>query len=370
MLSPYSIQSALAMTYAGADGQTRAEMAEVLRYPDNEADLHAAFAALRQTLTEMADATVRRAATARERGETLDPIRLTIANQLFGQSGYEFRAPFLDLVASSYQAPLQSMDFIHAANEATKAINSWVEQETSKRIVDLIPPDALDEDTRLVLVNAIHLKAPWAQPFSESATRPQPFHIAGGRAQDVSMMQQQGRFGFRRHDGFSAITIPYLGGELQFLILLPDKVDGLADLEAKLTPELLSTAATPGAAEMILQMPKFKLEPPVMPLGQDLQALGMHSAFDQPTGSANFDRMAPRQPNDYLRISEVFHKTFLELDEKGTEAAAATAVAMVRVTSALPEQPVQVRVDRPFLFALQHRSTAACLFLGRLVDPR
>ena len=155
------------------------------------------------------------------------------------------------------------------------------------------------------------------------------------------------------------------------LILLPDEVDGLASLEAKVTPELLVTEARPKQEEVILQLPKFKLEPPLFRLGQTLRSMGMKSAFDVPRGSANFDRLAPRKPDDYLFISEVFHRTFLELDEKGTEAAAATAVVMARATAMIEKaKPIEVRVDRPFLFAIQHRPSGACLFLGRVTDPR
>jgi serpin B len=224
---------------------------------------------------------------------------------------------------------------------------------------------------RLVLVNAIYLKAPWAQEFSTNATKPRPFHLNGGQAQNVPTMERQDRFGYAQQDGYRVVTIPYSGNDIQFLILLPDAVDGLAALEAKLTPQLLTTAANPGIADLNLELPRFKLEPPLLRLSEALKELGMKSAFDQPEGSANFDRMAPRQPDDYLKISEVFHKTFLELDEKGTEAAAATAVMMMRVTSAVGKkpQPIEVRVDRPFLFAIQHRPSGACLFLGRVTNP-
>jgi serpin B len=255
--------------------------------------------------------------------------------------------------------------------DAAREINTWVEEKTSQRIRDLIPPDGLDRDTRLVLVNAIYLRAPWVEPFLESATKPRPFHVGGGPALEVPTMLRQGRLGYARRDGYSVVTIPYSGNDLHFLVLLPDATNGLAALEAKLTPELLAAAAGPTTAELILHLPRLKLEPPVFKLGRVLRTLGMRSAFDQPRGSANFDRMAPRRPDDYLRISEVFHKTFLALDEKGTEAAAATAVTMVRVTSVAVDQskPIEVRVDHPFLFAIQHRPSGACLFLGRITDP-
>jgi len=369
LLSPYSIQSALAMTYAGAAGDTRAEMARVLHYPADEAALHASFAALRTRLDEMAQAAARRGRQADGAGE---PLTLNVANRLFGQLGQEFRPTFLALTADTYGAPFRPLDFETDPHAARQHINGWVAKQTQDRIRELIPSPGITRDTRLVLVNAIHLKAPWATPFEERATRPEPFYLADGEAVSVPTMKTQGRLGHRREDGFTVVTVPYAGGGLQLLLLLPDAVDGLAKLTAKLTPEMLADFAQAGGAEVRLQLPKFKLEPPMMPLGETLQTLGMRTAFDKPERSANFDRMAPRKPDDYLFISEVYHQTFLDLDEKGTEAAAATAVVMMRLTSVQvdPPQPVEVRVDRPFLFAIQHRSSGACLFLGRVVDPR
>ena len=188
----------------------------------------------------------------------------------------------------------------------------------------------------------------------------------------VPTMTRRARFGYSRRDGFTAVSIPYSGRDLNFVVLLPDAADGVSELEDKLTPERLATLNELEEEELILHLPKFRLEPPLMRLGETLQSLGMNTAFDRPRGTANFDRMAPRLPDDYLKISEVFHKTFLELDEQGTEAAAATAVVMPRVTSVPinPPTPIEVRVDRPFLFAIQHRTSGACLFLGRVVDPR
>ena len=372
LLSPYSIQTALAMTYAGSEGNTRAEMAEVLHYAGDEAALHQSFAALDKGLEEVAARTAERAALAKRRGGPSEPIMLTVANRLFGQEGYEFRPPFLALLKDTYRAPLQSMDFASKHAEAAEEINAWVEEKTQNRIRDLIPPDGLSQDTRLVLVNAIYLKAPWAAEFPASLTKPSAFYIGGSQRQDVPTMTRQGRLGYSRRDGFSVVTIPYSGGEIQLLVLLPDKTNGLAALEAKLTPKLLASCANPDLGEVLLHLPKFRIEPPLFRLSKVLQALGMKSAFDQPRGSANFERMAPRKPNDYLCVSEVFHKTFLALDERGTEAAAATAVAMMRATAAMIEQPkpVEVRVDHPFLFAVQHRASGACLFLGRVTDPR
>lgn len=250
-------------------------------------------------------------------------------------------------------------------------INQWVSQQTRERIRDVIPPGGLDEQTRLALVNAVWLKAPWAHEFSKYATKPGSFFVGGKEEAKVPTMQTQRPLGFMRGQGFSAVTIPYVGEELQLLILLPDKNASLASVEKILTPRMLAECAKSAQTEVILHLPKFKIEPVGIPLGKDLQALGMKTAFDQPKGSANFDRMAPRKPDDYLLIGGVFHKAFIEVDEMGTEASAATAL-IVACTFGIVERPkpVEMKVDRPFLFAIQHRASGACLFLGRVVDPR
>ncbi|MCW5552011.1 MAG: serpin family protein [Verrucomicrobiae bacterium] len=371
LLSPYSIQSALAMTYAGAEGETRSQMQRALHYPEDDAAVHRSFAALRMALEEVMRESAREVKRMQQYGATNDPIILTGANCLFGQTGYVFREPFLTLVRDDYGAPFEPLDFARNPAGATKHINDWVEDQTRQRIRDLIPEGALNDLTRLVLVNAIYLKAPWAEEFRASATKSQPFHLGANNLVNVPMMTAKRTLGFARRNGHVALNIPYRGGELHFLILLPDRVDGLADLEKALTARSLADCARLNPQEVILHLPKFKLEPPVMALGRELQKLGMKSAFDQPRGSANFDRIAPRRPDDYLYISEVFHKTFLNLDEKGTEAAAATAVAMFAASAVMEKpKPIEVRVDRPFLFAIQHRASGACLFLGHLRDPR
>jgi serpin B len=223
-----------------------------------------------------------------------------------------------------------------------------------------------------VLVNAIYLKAPWETKFDERATQPRTFHLAGGTEVQVPTMALKDSFGYAQHDGYRVVVLPYVGTELQFVILLPDHPTGLAALEAGLKPETVADAAATPPKKVILFLPKFKLEPPALSLTKAMLALGMKSAFDVPPGSANFDRMAPRRPDDYLYISDIFHQTFLKLDESGTEAAAATAVAMARALAIMAptEPPVEVHVDHPFLFAIQHRPSGACLFLGHVTDPR
>jgi serine protease inhibitor len=369
-LSPYSIQIALAMTFAGAEGGTREQMAKALHYP-GDSNVSSSFAALQKALVEMTNRTAKLAAESKKTGGPSEPITLTMANRLFGQQGYDFRPAYLAQLNETFGAPLETLDFVKSPSDAAMYINTWVEKQTRERIQNLVPENALNKDTRLVLANAVYLKAPWANEFSESATQPRPFHLAGGESADVPTMARQDSLGYAQNDDFLAVAVPYSGGDLQFLVLLPDTAAGLPKLESKLTPSLLMDCARLKNEDIVLYLPKFKLAPPLFALRKTLEVLGMESAFDVPQGSANFNGIAPRRPNDYLYISDVFHKTFVQVDEKGTEAAAATAVVMMRATAHFEKpKPIEVRVDRPFLFAIQHRPSGACLFLGRVVDPR
>jgi serpin B len=370
-VSPYSIETALAMTFVGADGETRTEMARVLHLT-NDGAVPASFSALQYSLQEMSAKTAQLAKEAEKSGGLSEPITLNIANRLFAQKDYDFRQAFLSLVKQNYGAAFEPLDFVADAAGATRHINQWVADQTRNKIQDLIPPNALNKLTRLVLANALYLKAPWADPFSARTTQPEPFHVRGGAPVNVPMMRKTAQFGYAKGKGYTAVSVPYLGRDLQFLILLPDEIDGLRGLESRLDANVLADCAKLRTQDVDLHLPRFKLEPPTLALAETFQSLGMKTAFDIPQGSANFDRMAPRKPNDYLYISNIFHKTFIAVDEKGTEAAAATAVVMMRATG-LPvakPTPIEVKVDRPFLYAIQHVPSGACLFLGRVTDPR
>lgn len=371
-LSPYSIQSALAVTFAGADGETRAEMLKVLHYPTGDDAIHASFAALRKALDQTVARSIKLSEQSQARESHTDPINLELANRLFAQEGYNFRSSFLVLVKEQYNAPFEPLDFSKSAEQATKRINDWVSAQTKDRIRDLVPRGAIGPLTRLVLANAVHLKAPWDKEFTANATKPEPFHIHGGTpSPDVPMMIRHDKLGYTKADGFTAVSVRCIGGDLQFLVLLPDQVDGLPAVESKIIAGTLADCAKQAPRDVILHLPKFKLEPLSLSLVPELEALGMRSAFDQPKGSANFDRMAPRQGNQYLFVSNVLHKTFISIDERGMEAAAATALSVGAMSARPnPEQPVDIRVDRPFLFAIQHVPTGAFLFLGRVTDPR
>src|SRR5438309_3673371 len=371
-ISPYSIESSLAMTFAGADGETRTEMARVLHF-SNDASVPGSFSALQHSLEQMSAKTAEIVKQSKKFGGPSEPLTLNIANRLFAQKGYAFRAAYLSLVKQNFGGAFEPIDFVADPAAATQHINKWVADQTRDRIRDLIPGGALDKTTRLVLANALYLKAPWAKEFPESATKPEPFFVHGGGPSDVPMMQKTSdRFGYAKREGFTVVSLPYAGDELQFVILLPDEVNGLHSLESKLTGELLAQCAKLERRDVDLHLPKFKLQPPTIALAENFEALGMKTAREQPHGSANFDKIAPRKPNDYLYISQIFHKTFIAVDEKGTEAAAATAVAMVAGAAlrSPPPPPIEVKVDRPFVYAIQHVPSGGCLFLGRVTDPR
>jgi serine protease inhibitor len=371
-VSPYSIETALAMTFAGADGETRGEMARVLHL-SNDPNVFASFSSLQDSLEKMSAKTAELAKQSKKFGGQSEPITLNIADRLFAQKGYNFRENFLSLVKQNFGGAFEPIDFTADPAAATQHINKWVAGETHDRIRDLIPGGALDATTRLVLANALYVKAPWASPFTENATQPEPFHVRGAAAVDVPTMRKTDKhFGYAKREGFTAVALPYVGDELQFLVLIPDNANGLRSLESKLTAGIFAECAKLPTRDVDLHLPKFKVEPPTITLAEKLEALGMKTAFDQPKGSANFDKMAPRKPDDYLYISQVFHKTFIAVDEKGTEAAAATAVAML-AGSALrspPPPPIEVKVDRPFVYAIQHVPSGVSLFLGRVTDPR
>jgi len=401
LLSPYSIETALTMTYVGADGRTRDEMQRVLHLPADDTAVLDGFSGLRKELTELQAASQRRADHARKYAEAEEPsnpggsedprellearrrrtkapqlsggsdvpIEINVANRLFAQSGFALRSSFTAAWQDGFGAPLEELDFLRAAEPSRVAINAWIAKLTRKKIPEPLPLRAIDSGTRLVLANAIYLRATWETQFEPFNTRNDPFWIDGKTPAEVPTMGRLKRIGCERRNGYTALALPYEGGELQFVILLPDERDGLANLERSVTPELLSGCAKLPRCELILHLPKLSFKPPTLELGEMLRNRGMQAAFDQPRGSANFDRMASRMPDNSLCISKVFHQTWLSPDEKGTEAAAATAVEMAPIGMP-PENPVEVRVDRPFLFAIQHVPSGTCLFLGRLVDPR
>jgi len=349
--SPYSITLALAMTYAGARNQTETEMAQTMHYDLAQTALHPAFNGLDQALMSRAENIP---------AEQGDGFTLSVANALWGQVDYAFQAEFLDLLAENYGAGMQTVDYANDAEGARQLINQWVADETRDKIKDLLQPGAVDALTRLVLTNAIYFKAGWINTFDETLTAEAPFYKLDGSTANIPMMHINEGFGYLAEDGFQAIELPYVGGDVSMVVLLPDEGQFEA-FEAGLNAAQLDSIMTQMGYEQInLALPKFKIESE-FGLGDALQAMGMTQAFSP---EADFSGMTG---NRDLHIGAVIHKAFVDVNETGTEAAAATAVIM-ELTMA-PAEPINVTVDRPFLFMIYDRPTGTILFMGRVVEP-
>ncbi len=358
-LSPYSITSALAMCYAGAKGNTEAEMAKALRFSLPQDALHAAMGALTKDL----NGRVYEGKWEKDPDKGRKPFELVVANALWGQTGYPFRKEYLDLVGKAYDAGLTELDFQKDTEGARQTINAWVEKKTNDRIKDLIARGMLAPDARLVLTNAIYFKAAWAEAFRKEATKDEDFHLAGGEAAKVPMMHGTHRYRYLDGDGFQAIEIPYLGEQATMVVLVPREAGGLPALEAKLTAADLDAWLGGMKREQIaLGLPRFKTECAFL-LNAQLQALGMKDAFGYP--AADFTGMSETKE---LYIGLVIHKSFVDVNEEGTEAAAATAIVMR--AGGMPAEPRSLTIDRPFLYLIRDAKTGAILFLGRIVDPR
>lgn len=378
LLSPYSIQSAMAMACAGAEGKTREEMARVLHYPGDESQLHRSFAALRRSLGMAVATSIARATEMRTRYEDhgIEPMSLDVANRLFGQVGYKFSEPFLALLREQYAAPFQPVDFRLQPAAAARQINDWVEKQTRARIRGVVPAGALDNLTRLVLVNAIYFKAPWEKTFIAESTQPRPFWVNGVKEVRVPTMMQTESLRYAKADGYCTVSLPYVGTQFRFIIILPDRVDGLAAVERNLASADLFSLLDQDLQKVDLRFPKFKLETGPLSVAEKLEAMGMNRAFDKPPGSADFSRITPPSGTNggtnELYISRIFQKSVLEVDEIGSVAATASYLAFT-MRGGPPQkliQPIEVKVDHPFLFLIQHVESGACLFLGHVMDPR
>lgn len=352
IFSPASIAVALDMTYAGARGETAAQMARVLHVDPgaNEAFHDAAGNVL-----------------ASWNDPSRDAYTLAVANRLFGERTFTFEQPFLDLTASTYGAPFEPVDFRTAAEPARLDINDWVAAQTRDRIRDLIPPGALTPYTRLVLTNAVYFLADWARPFEAHMTHSQAFHVDATHTVDVATMHQEGVFAYAETPDAQILEMPYEGGEIAMTIVLPR--GELGALEAQLDEEQL--AAWIEALEQTrvgVSLPKFRIAPDAIPLSEHLRAMGMPLAFDEERADLTGIGVPPEE-DGRLFISDVFHKAFVEVDEEGTEAAAATAVIVGVPTSVAIEPAARFVADRPFLFLIRDTRSGAILFMGRLTDP-
>ena len=354
VFSPASITTALAMTWGGARGETAAQMKKVLHLEGEPDAVMTTSGKLAASLTDPSR-----------------PVVFRIANQLFGEKSFQFEQPFLDKTKAAYGAPLERIDFQSAPEPARQHINGWVEGKTDKRIKDLIPSNGIKPDTRLVLVNAIYFLGDWAEPFEKNATHDAAFFTAKASQKNVPTMNRTDGFKFVAKDGLKALELPYKGGAMSMLLVLPDQVDGLDAVEKFLDATKLAGLVGAMKSERVwAAIPKFEVAPAKsLALAEELKSMGMPIAFDGKkadfTGIAN-----PPRPDDRLLIGNVFHKAFVKVDEKGTEAAAATAVVMPRAGSAAPSQPLEFKADHPFLFFIRDNASGLVLFMGRVADPK
>jgi serpin B len=345
LYSPHSLSMVLGMTYAGAQGKTERQMAQVLHYTLGQARLHGAFNALDGTLAD------------RDTGDGETAVRLRIVNGIWGQEGHGFLDSFLDTLAQNYGAGLQLVDFSRS-EEARGTINGWVSDQTAGRIAELLPSGAVDGETALVLTNAVAFKAAWQHGFAKESTHDGAFSLLDGGQVRVEMMEQLAPLGYAERPGVQAVELAYAGEELSMVVLLPE-AGTFEEFARELdSAELDAILGNIEPEQLRLALPKFSFEAD-LGLKDPLKALGMVDAF----GSADFSEIDGTRE---LFIDEVYHSAFIDVDETGTEAAAASAVVVDRKGPAMEQE---VRVDRPFLFLIRDIETGAVLFLGHVVNP-
>ena len=354
-ISPFSISTALAMTYVGAQEETAAKIAKALHFTLPPGQLHPAFHRL---IVELHG----RASSQATPDHPAD-VQLFTANALWTQTGERILPDFQKRIEVNYQAGLYQVDFRHAPEEARRTVNDWVQEQTKGKIRDLLKSSHIDPTTILVLTNAIYFNARWASPFSNEKTTQEDFHASPKDVVRVDMMKQSGRFRYFDQGSFQVLEQPYKGDTLAMVILLPKAKDGLGQLEASLSAANIETWLTKLSSRRVdVSLPKFKMTSECE-LKDPLSDMGMSVAFKP--GAADFSGITGTRE---LAISAVVHKAFVEVDEKGTEAAAATGVVGFR-TAAIAQPPVVFRADHPFFFLIRDIRTGSLLFLGRLAQP-
>lgn len=349
--SPYSISQCLAMTYAGARGETAEEMAQALSFSAIEDSMvHSAFNALDLSLMQA--------------HQPKNGVTLSIVNTTWGQTGWPFKPLYIETLARHYGAGLNCLDFQRAPDSCRMIINGWVYEETNELIEDLLPKGSIDTDTRFVLTNAIYFFGTWLHRFDKSDTRNAVFHRADGSTTEVAMMHlPETTFpyyanGYGPDAGYQALQLPYAGKRLAMLVLLPTR-DSFDSVEQRLTGKILNKIMEGlDSTELVVELPRFSFTTETMNISSILQGMGMQRAF---TGQADFSGI---DSTATLYISDVFHKAYVKVNEEGTEAAAATATGMRMVS-----MPLTFRADRPFIFCIQDTYTNTILFMGRVKDP-
>lgn len=370
VVSPTSISLALSMTLAGANGTTADEMAKVLHLDKLGPAAHAANNAFDLALEKRADDALAYAKDMAKRSGGSEPLasdyRLKVVNSVWGDRSYTWEKPFLDTLAKSYGAGVYLADFVHQFEAERGRINAWVSEQTQNKINDLLTPGSLDDTTRMVLVNAIHLKLPWETPFEKSFTKPGEFTRGDGSKATADFLTSTSTLSYFEDDQAQLAAIPLSGRKLSLVVARPK--GSLDSLESKLDVAYWSNARSKMTSENVaLGLPKFNFTSASIKLKPVLTALGMKVPFVQP--QADFFGMCKTPPRDErLFIADVVHKAMMAVDEHGVEAAAATAVIMSGGTS-VPPEPKALKLDKPFVVAIVDEPTGALLFLGHIADP-
>jgi serpin B len=345
--SPYSLSTALAMTYAGARGNTEKQMATALHFTLPRRNLYSAFGTLQKQLIQEE----------KSRG-----YQLLLANALWLQKGEPFLKEFLDLNKYYYGAGLNQLDF-NETEKSRQIINLWVEEKTKEKIKELIPPGGVDEATVLVLTNAIYFKGEWRTKFEKKDTERADFAISAKDKVKIDLMHLKEDFKYYEDEKMQAVELPYKGNELSMLVLLPEETEGLKKVEDTLTAESINVLLSKMKAtkKVDVYFPKFKIVWGTFSLNEALIALGMRDAFDMDKG-ADFSGINGKGD---IWIKDVFHKAVIEINEEGTEAAAATAVVMEKAAI----RYIEFRADHPFIFIIKDNRSGSILFMGKVINP-
>lgn len=342
--SPISISMALAMTYAGAEDETKKQISEVFNFPYDDKNFHKQMGALQQELL----------------GKQSDGVDIALANQLWAEKSYRFKCRYLRTTKKSYKAPVKRLNFKEKPNDSRIEINQWVEELTRDRIKDLLPDGSISSLTKMVLTNAIYFKGQWDKEFEKDNTRNDTFTTIDGEKLETPMMNAKEKFNVYQGDGIKLLELPYKGNDFSMLVLLPNEDRTLGEIERTLSVDNLNDYISKLAErEVMLKLPKFKFDAEYQ-LKQTLSEMGMPIAF---SNTANFSRMS--RSND-LKVDEIFHKAFVEVSEEGTEAAAATAVVIVLKSISLT---VDFFANRPFIFIIRENTDGNILFMGRVTNP-
>jgi serpin B len=352
--SPFSIHTALGMTYAGARGETATRMRGALRFGVPDRNLHDETGALVEGLNEAG----------RE-----GAFRLSVANALWARKGEKLLDSFLALNEKSYKAGLERLDFRGDPEGSRKTINTWVEKKTEDKIKDLLPKGIINRETSLILTNAVYFKADWLRPFGKETTHDRPFKPGGGQEIKVPIMYQRASFGYLESGDMQVLEMPYKGERMSMVVFLPRADDGLPALEKTLDADTLATNMEKlRVMEVEAYLPRFRFES-AFKLKDHLSALGMAVAFQARVADFSGINGVPPPVDGCMYIQEALHKAFVAVDEKGTEAAAATAVIM-GTTESIPPPAPQFVADHAFLFLVRDKTSGAIVFMGRVLNPK